>query len=191
MPRWLKITLIAASTFIVVGVAACAGLLFFIDHQGKKFRVKSLQSEAKTNLSGLFTAEKAFFGEYNTYSTDLVSVNWYPDGGVRYAYGFCNQYPDAEIPGISEHDPSRNHTLRPDVIQPAGSSSPRYFNKQQPPIVDPCALLQEVAPGEAFEVRPTSFRVFAIGNLDADATYDVWSVDEIKQLVNLRDDFRE
>src|SRR2546423_15670677 len=67
----------------IIGILAAIAIPNFL-----KFQCKSKQAEAKTNLSGIFTAEKAFFGEHNTYGTDLISVNWQPDGTPLYIYGF-------------------------------------------------------------------------------------------------------
>src|SRR5437868_7107465 len=79
----------------IIGILAAIAIPNFL-----KFQCKAKQSEAKTNLAGIFTAEKAFFGEYNTYSTDLVSVNWIPDGSPVYIYGFTQSFP-ASVAGIT------------------------------------------------------------------------------------------
>ena len=76
------------SGVVVVGILAAIAIPNFL-----KFECLSKQSEAKTNLSGLFTAEKAFFGEYGTYSSDLLIVNWQPDGLPVYLYGFAHPGP--------------------------------------------------------------------------------------------------
>src|SRR5947199_2349167 len=83
-------------------------------------------SEAKTNLSGIFTAEKAFFGEYNTYGTDLVSVNWQPDGTPLYVYGFNATYPTGSVAGLTTYLGSQNNTANANVIAPGGTGSARY-----------------------------------------------------------------
>jgi len=67
----------------IIGILAVIAIPNFL-----KFQCKSKQSEAKTNLSGIFTAEKTFFGEYNTFTTDLIAMGWHPDGQPAYAYGF-------------------------------------------------------------------------------------------------------
>src|SRR5205823_3486647 len=79
-----------------VALAGCAGLGVTTLHNLMTFECKSRASEAKTNLSGLFTAEKSFFGEYGVYSSDLVTVNWSPDGSPGYVYGFAKPGPGVE-----------------------------------------------------------------------------------------------
>lgn len=49
---------------------------------------KSRQSEAKTNLSALYSAEAAFHGEFGSYYTDLRVIKFSPEGQVRYNLGF-------------------------------------------------------------------------------------------------------
>lgn len=45
-----------------------------------KFQAKAKQANAKSELSGLYTAQKAFFTEYNTYHSNLPYVGYVPDG---------------------------------------------------------------------------------------------------------------
>lgn len=53
-----------------------------------KYMAKARQSEAKTNLSSLFTSEKAFYAEYNTYDSRFAAVGYSPEGQLRYNIGF-------------------------------------------------------------------------------------------------------
>lgn len=53
-----------------------------------KYMAKARQSEAKTNLSSLYTAEKAFFTEYNTYDSRFAAIGYTPEGALRYNVGF-------------------------------------------------------------------------------------------------------
>lgn len=42
---------------------------------------QKVYSEIKTQLASLYTAEKAFYAEYNRYSSDLKTIGWLPDPG--------------------------------------------------------------------------------------------------------------
>lgn len=53
-----------------------------------KYMAKARQTEAKTNLSSVYTAEKAFFAEYNSYSARFESIGYSPEGQLRYNVGF-------------------------------------------------------------------------------------------------------
>ena len=64
----------------IIGILAAIAIPNFL-----KFQAKSKQSEAKTNLKGIYTAETAYFGENNTYES-LGLVNWEPVGKSRYVF---------------------------------------------------------------------------------------------------------
>lgn len=53
-----------------------------------KYMAKARQSEAKTNLSSIYTAEKAFFSEYNVFDSRFAAVGFTPEGQLRYDVGF-------------------------------------------------------------------------------------------------------
>ncbi|RMG59822.1 MAG: prepilin-type N-terminal cleavage/methylation domain-containing protein [Deltaproteobacteria bacterium] len=65
----------------IIGILAAIAIPNFL-----KFQAKSKQSEAKTNLKAVYTAETSYFGEFNQYSS-FDDINWEPVGSqVRYRY---------------------------------------------------------------------------------------------------------
>jgi type IV pilus assembly protein PilA len=64
----------------IIGILAAIAIPNFL-----KFQAKSKQSEAKTNLKAIYTAETGYYGENNTYNA-FDSVNWAPVGTARYTY---------------------------------------------------------------------------------------------------------
>lgn len=136
------------------------------------------REEARSSLSDLFTAEKALFGEYMTYGTDLVGVNWAPTADPRFVYGYCNEYPQTMV-GFSIWKPDRNHTAHPEVI----GTPPRYTPALS--INDPCGVLAKLGLADKFVVTGQDFRAFAIGNLDDDPDLEIWSIDQVKNLTQL------
>ncbi|MGB3096145.1 MAG: prepilin-type N-terminal cleavage/methylation domain-containing protein [Candidatus Deferrimicrobiaceae bacterium] len=64
----------------IIGILAAIAIPNFL-----KFQAKSKQSEAKTNLKGIYTAETGYFGEVNSYG-DYQTVNWEPVGNSRYRF---------------------------------------------------------------------------------------------------------
>ena len=64
----------------IIGILAAIAIPNFL-----KFQAKSKQSEAKTNLKAVYTAETSYFGENNTYSS-FGNVNWEPVGSSRYMF---------------------------------------------------------------------------------------------------------
>lgn len=68
----------------IIGVLAAIAVPNF-----QKFQAKSKQSEVKGNLTGIFTGEKAFLGEWNMYTGDLRDIGFAPEGNIRYHVGFA------------------------------------------------------------------------------------------------------
>ncbi len=64
----------------IIGILAAIAIPNFL-----RFQAKSKQSEAKTNLGGVFTAETAYFSENNAYA-NLDVVSWKPVGTTKYIY---------------------------------------------------------------------------------------------------------
>ena len=72
----------------IIGILAAIAIPNFL-----RFQAKSKQSEAKTNLGGIFTAETSYFAETNGYQ-DLGVISWAPVGSsVRYAYALSSTGP--------------------------------------------------------------------------------------------------
>jgi type IV pilus assembly protein PilA len=64
----------------IIGILAAIAIPNFL-----KFQAKSKQSEAKTNLGGIFTAEIAYQGE-NARFGDFPATNWKASGTPRYKF---------------------------------------------------------------------------------------------------------
>jgi len=70
-------------------VVAIIGILASVAVPGvQKYMAKARQSEAKVNLSALYTAEKAFQAEFNIYATCFDGIGYQPEGNLRYRIGF-------------------------------------------------------------------------------------------------------
>jgi type IV pilus assembly protein PilA len=64
----------------IIGILAAIAIPNFI-----KFQARSKQSEAKTNLKAVFTAEKSWYGEHDTYAS-FGLAGYFPERGNRYWY---------------------------------------------------------------------------------------------------------
>lgn len=139
---------------------------------------KDVPEEARTNLTGIYVAEKAFFGEYGTYATDLESVAWKPDAkrALGFVYGFCNEHPQ-DITGISDYDGARRTSTLPSIAggRAGVPSSPRALE-----LGDPC-LSMTADLRARFAAAGMSHRAYAARNLDADGALEIWSINEIKE----------
>jgi type IV pilus assembly protein PilA len=70
-----------------VMVAAIVGILVAIAiPKFNRFQTLAIQSEAKSNLKGLFKAQKTWFQANNSYSTQIDPLGFSPPRGNRYAY---------------------------------------------------------------------------------------------------------
>ena len=67
----------------IIGILAAVAIPNF-----QKFQEKARQSEAKGNLSGIFTAEQSFYGEYSLYYGAWNSIGFAPVGSLGYNVGF-------------------------------------------------------------------------------------------------------
>ena len=65
----------------IIGILAAIAIPNFV-----RFQARSKQSEAKTNLKALFTAQKSYYGEKDKYETDGSIIGWGPEQGNRYRY---------------------------------------------------------------------------------------------------------
>ncbi len=173
------------SVAVLIGVLGCLGAI--ATPKFVTFSCKAKQSEAKTNLLGLYTAERAFFGEYGFFTTDLVSLNWAPDGTPRYIVGFSapsSPRTDPRLPGL---DPTRRTTLDPRVRENHYSNS-RMIALDQRSLTD-----ADLARGVAAASATTSgFLALAVGDIDPDSgsklLFDVWSIDETRSLTAVSND---
>jgi type IV pilus assembly protein PilA len=124
----------------IIGILATIAIPNFL-----RYQAKAKQTEAKSNLVALHTAQIAYFAENNGYIDDFNSI------------GF----------GVS-------------------GSSQRYFYKLGN------ASLGTLPPGctdpNADNVSALAFTAVAVGNIDGDATCDVWTINEQKVLTNVTND---
>src|SRR5665213_3339596 len=67
----------------IIGILAAIAVPNF-----QKFAAKSKQSEAKSNLSALYSAERAFYSEWQIFYGDFNAIGYAPTGNLRYTHGF-------------------------------------------------------------------------------------------------------
>src|SRR5499433_2470662 len=65
----------------IIGILAAIAIPNFI-----RFQARSKQSEAKSNLKSLFTAERSFYQEKDKYSIYINEIGFSPERGNRYSY---------------------------------------------------------------------------------------------------------
>lgn len=137
----------------IIGILAAIAIPNFL-----KFQAKSKQSEAKTNLKAVYTAETSYFGEYSTYNS-FEAVNWEPVGtSQRYDYSLGS---DAGIAPASLAG-SLFLILGADGVDDTG--------------------------GLTVAVEQNGFTAGAAGNVDNDTDLDEWTINDMNSLRNPAND---
>ncbi|WP_201769030.1 prepilin-type N-terminal cleavage/methylation domain-containing protein [Myxococcus stipitatus] len=139
----------------IIGILAAIAIPNFI-----RFQAKSKQSEAKTNLKAIFTAQKAYFGEKDKYVSDFKVVGFDPEPGNRYTYGINTCAPAAQA--VS----ARTYT--------AGCIGQDLARFTQTPTGN-----NALTPGINGDCPNCSFNAIAIGNVDNDEEGDTWGITSI------------
>jgi len=73
----------------IIGILAAIAIPNFL-----KYQAKSKQSEARANLSSIFTNAITWYADYNTYSLaghNVSELNWIPVSLTRYDYWYDHQ----------------------------------------------------------------------------------------------------
>ncbi len=135
----------------IIGILAAIAIPNFL-----KFQAKSKQSEAKTNLKGIYTAETAYYGENNTYNT-FERVNWQPVGINRYTYDLGSDT------GIT---PATGPYPGPGTL----------FKIDGTPAITMPSISQTVS--------DNNFMAAAAANIDNDPALDQWTINDNNVLAN-------
>ena len=69
----------------IIGVLAALAVPKF-----QSFQAKAKQSEAKSNLSHIYTLEQSYYGDQDTYSAVLADIGFSLQGHVRYGYAVAS-----------------------------------------------------------------------------------------------------
>ncbi len=65
----------------IIGILASIAIPNFL-----AYSAKAKQSEAKTNLGGIFTSQIAYRAEFDSYQPSLSQLTWAPVGSTKYSY---------------------------------------------------------------------------------------------------------
>lgn len=164
----------------IIGILATVALPNF-----DRFQAKARQTEAKTTLSAIYSAEKAFFAEWSQYYSDFRDIGFRPEGQFRYRYGFA-------AAGLG---------IPPGYSGPSALTGPQWFNSLNanvcvvfpaaPTAAIPCVNLP-ASGGAALAFNaasvtsagPANFVIQAVGDIDADNVADNWVIDAQKRMQN-------
>ncbi len=136
---------------LMIVVAIIGILALFAIPKYLQWQARSMQAEAKSALAGIYSAEIAFFGEFNRYSG--FSEISFRVAGSRQKYTYRTQASTpAGAPAAIE------------LLAPIGGPTPDNSSS-------PVASMGGGVPG---------FTATATANLDNDPTYDEWHVNDAK-----------
>jgi type IV pilus assembly protein PilA len=144
----------------IIGILAAIAIPNFI-----RFQAKSKQSEAKTNLKAIFTAQKSYFGEKDKYQTNFTAIGFDPEPGNRYSYGLQT--------GCSEKVAPTQAARRSRAAEGCIGQDETKF-PTAPAAADAVNNLG-VTPDIA-SCPNCSFNAMAIGNIDNDPEGDTWGI---------------
>jgi type IV pilus assembly protein PilA len=156
----------------VMIVVAIIGILSAIAVPNfQRYQRKARQKEALANLQAVYSGEKNYLAEYNSYAANLLAIGWAPDGNLRYNVGFA-----ATTVWESANDP--NMGMYGGLISNADGLCGSGI-----------AGISCTASGEALtagDATATAFTAQAVGNAGG-PVLDTWTIDRTKTLLNTQD----
>jgi type IV pilus assembly protein PilA len=175
----------------IIGLLAALAIPNFI-----KFQAKARQSEAKSNLKAVFTAQKAYYGDKQTYYDVFSVIGFEPEMNNRYAY-FADAVADTF--GEVRQAAGVTHTAKPSAICAAGptgdkaisADEAKWTNDADPGYAAPAvnntinntgssvgaiAVIGALPAGTCCPQGACEFASGAVGNIDSDITYDEWFI---------------
>jgi prepilin-type N-terminal cleavage/methylation domain-containing protein len=159
-------------------VVAIIGILAALSvGQVSKQIAKSRQAEAKTTLASLYTAEKAFQAEFNTYCTNFGAIAFGIDGNARYNTGFG-----------ADHVTAASAAAFGYTGTPAGTFAGKFNLDVCTGVAPiPCKLLKDqagavpAAPGAATTSgSATAFKAASVSHIYNATNIDTWTITDTK-----------
>jgi type IV pilus assembly protein PilA len=147
----------------IIGILAAIAIPNFI-----KFQARSKQSEAKSNLKGVFTAQKSWFQEKDNYSVTVGHIGFSPERGNRYAYR-------TDAGGTLE--PRSLATVAPGSYNGQEVDTFKYDGEDVDPDFVGTDATNGGAPGLYDSGGYEQFMATAVGNVDNESgQYDSWYI---------------
>lgn len=168
----------------IIGILATIAVPNF-----NRFQVKARQTEAKTNLAAIWTAEQSFFTEWAGYYGDFRDIGVNLEGTLRYNVGFANNGTFAPTGGFSNSSAGAcavrsafNASSNCACINPAGTAGcqratgfPAFAAAAA---AAPCPA--SAAPTQTTFTATAHSAVATVGGSRA----DIWTMTQSKQLCN-------
>lgn len=156
----------------IIGVLAAIAIPNVIKYQA---RVK--KAEVKSNLRGLYVAERALFTEKDGYASSLMEIGFVPERGNRYAMMVgCNNFSVRN--GPTETVVATQCAYTADIFK--GLEDVRVA-----PLANFTSFVSGVGVGSCTPAADIgcvetgnngAFLAFAVGNIDNDSAIDTWAI---------------
>lgn len=149
----------------IVGILAAIAIPNFLTYQAR-----ARQSEARVNLGAIFTSQTSFISDSpaNIYAVDFVELGWRPTGNTRYTYAINGGGTPIVTPWTpAAGDNELTNSVGAAVVAAATGTCTLAANAAGPP--------------------PT-FIAHAEGDIDSDASFDCWEIDQSRTLTNGNND---
>ena len=165
----------------IIGILAALAIPNFI-----RFQARSKQSEAKSNLKSLFTAQRSYYQEHDSYDILIHKVGFAPERGNRYFYqtGAGGMEDRSTAPATVNTNDSE---ISVDKFKYANAALNPTYSGTYPAYLGAPAMPAAVPGGVGGTCPVCEFVGFATGNIDTDANMDSWyvsSIDSRNQPVN-------
>lgn len=88
----------------IIGIIAAIAIPNFL-----RYQARTKQTEARTNLGIIFSAQITYFGEHDLFASSVGDLGWIPIGTTRYAYsmtGGSSTHFTARATGNIDNDPT-------------------------------------------------------------------------------------
>ena len=176
----------------IIGILAALAIPNFI-----RFQARSKQSEVKANLKSMFTAERSYYQEHDTYSCNIRVIGFNPERGNRYHYTLNTTPRVDEVCNTAETritaagvTAGTDGDVLADEFKYGNAAVAATNAAAGAPVYAPvsplgsgiqiAASLVGVTPNTA---DPTgSFGGAAQGNIDSDANLDLWYVSSVSSI---------
>ena len=130
-----------------------------------RFDTRAKAAEARTNLKALLAAERAFFAKEQRWATSFEELDFMPERGNRYRFALSQE---GEVLEPGQPDGGAHAILGVD-----SRYSQRIPNSAHAAAIPP-----------ALWVVDGGLTIVATGNLDLDATLDLWSISSVDRVID-------
>jgi len=152
----------------IIGILAAIAIPNFL-----KFQARAKQSEPKSNLKAMFTAEKSFYGAKDRYTAYVMEVGFKPERGNRYSYR-------AGAGPLEIRDGSEPSQAGSETFEGVGADTFKYDGAvDDPGYVTGTGLA-------AAATTSTFFSGTAAGDIDSDSSIDSWYISSTSGAVAAR-----